>query len=314
MDAVILDDEIAPALAAAPDRLRALGRRASGHARRARRDVRRRAALRRGRAHRARRERRPARRRPRAPAEGRRRPAAVRVLDPRRRLRRSAPTTWTTPGSTASACASRASACRSSTGSRRRRAYPGPLDDCYAGLRVDARARRRARRSTPDRIGIVGHERRWRAGRGARAARARPRRGAARVPAARVPDDRRPPDHVVEPARRPADLEPRVERRSAGAATSATSTARRRPRVRGRRRAPTDLAGLPPALVIVGGADGFRDEDIDYALRLNQAGVPTELHVLPGAPHGVQMFADSVVARRWNQMVTGWLEQQLAPR
>ena len=54
-----------------------------------------------------------------------------------------------------------------------------------------------------------------------------------------------------------------------------------------------NLVGLPPALVIVGGADGFRDEDIDYALRLNQSGVPTELHVLPGAPHGVQMFADS---------------------
>ena len=51
--------------------------------------------------------------------------------------------------------------------------------------------------------------------------------------------------------------------------------------------------GLPPALVFVGGADGFHDEDIDYALRLNQAGVPTELHVLPGAPHGVGMFTDS---------------------
>jgi acetyl esterase/lipase len=74
----------------------------------------------------------------------------------------------------------------------------------------------------------------------------------------------------------------------------------------------TDLVGLPPALVIVGGADGFRDEDIDYALRLNQAGVPTELHVLPGAPHGVQMFTESVVARRWNQTVTEWLEQQFA--
>jgi acetyl esterase/lipase len=72
-----------------------------------------------------------------------------------------------------------------------------------------------------------------------------------------------------------------------------------------------DLTGLPPALVIVGGADGFRDEDIEYALRLNQAGVPTELHVLPGAPHGVQMFASSVVARRWNQIVVEWLGLQL---
>jgi acetyl esterase/lipase len=73
-----------------------------------------------------------------------------------------------------------------------------------------------------------------------------------------------------------------------------------------------DLSGLPPALVIVGGADGFRDEDIHYAMRLNQSSVPTELHVLPGAPHGVQMFATCVVARRWDQIVTEWLGLQLA--
>ena len=72
-----------------------------------------------------------------------------------------------------------------------------------------------------------------------------------------------------------------------------------------------DLSGLPPTLVIVGGADGFRDEDITYALRLGQAGVSTELHVLPGAPHGVQMFAESTLARRWNALVTEWLRLQL---
>src|SRR5262249_52830392 len=75
-----------------------------------------------------------------------------------------------------------------------------------------------------------------------------------------------------------------------------------------------DLTGLPPALVIVGGADGFRDEDTGYALRLCQAGVPTELHVLPGAPHGVQMFPDSVLARRWNAIVVEWLGLQLVNR
>jgi acetyl esterase/lipase len=73
-----------------------------------------------------------------------------------------------------------------------------------------------------------------------------------------------------------------------------------------------DLSGLPPALVIVGGADGFRDEDITYALRLNQAGVPCELHVLPGAIHGVQMFGQSGVALRWESLVTDWLRRQLA--
>ena len=72
-----------------------------------------------------------------------------------------------------------------------------------------------------------------------------------------------------------------------------------------------DLRGLPPGLVIVGGADGFRDEDITYALRLNQAGVPTALHVLPGAPHGVQMFAGTAVAQQWSQTVEQWLARAL---
>ena len=72
-----------------------------------------------------------------------------------------------------------------------------------------------------------------------------------------------------------------------------------------------DLAGLPPGLVIVGGADGFRDEDIAYAARLNQAGVPTELHMLPGAPHGVQMFVGTAVATLWTDLVERWLGRVL---
>ena len=64
--------------------------------------------------------------------------------------------------------------------------------------------------------------------------------------------------------------------------------------------------------MIVGGADGFRDEDVTTPSGSTRSGVPTELHVLPGAPHGVQMFFDSVVARRWNQIVTEWLGLQLS--
>lgn len=48
----------------------------------------------------------------------------------------------------------------------------------------------------------------------------------------------------------------------------------------------TDLRGLPPALITVGQLDLFLEEDIDYATRLMQAGVPTELHVYPRAFHG----------------------------
>jgi acetyl esterase/lipase len=47
-----------------------------------------------------------------------------------------------------------------------------------------------------------------------------------------------------------------------------------------------DLSGLPPALIIVGALDGFVDENVDYATRLNHAGVDVELHLYPGAPHG----------------------------
>ena len=72
------------------------------------------------------------------------------------------------------------------------------------------------------------------------------------------------------------------------------------------------LSGLAPTFVCVGTCDGFRDEDIEYATRLNQAGVPTELHVYPGAPHGFGMFPDSAVARQANTQIIDWLGRQFA--
>jgi acetyl esterase/lipase len=49
-----------------------------------------------------------------------------------------------------------------------------------------------------------------------------------------------------------------------------------------------DLSGLPPAYMMIGELDLMRDENIAYAMRLLQAGVPTELHVYPGAFHGFE--------------------------
>ncbi len=51
-----------------------------------------------------------------------------------------------------------------------------------------------------------------------------------------------------------------------------------------------DLAGLPPTYTYVGELDLFRDETINYASKLLQAGVPTELHVYPGCFHAFEMF------------------------
>jgi acetyl esterase/lipase len=62
----------------------------------------------------------------------------------------------------------------------------------------------------------------------------------------------------------------------------------------------TDLSGLPPTWLATAELDLFRDEDLDYARRLLEAGVPTELHVYPGGVHGFDLFApDAGVTRRF---------------
>jgi acetyl esterase/lipase len=59
-----------------------------------------------------------------------------------------------------------------------------------------------------------------------------------------------------------------------------------------------DLGGLPPAWIGVGDLDLFHDEDLAYAERLRAAGVPCEVHVVPGAFHGFDaLFRDKPVSR-----------------
>lgn len=48
----------------------------------------------------------------------------------------------------------------------------------------------------------------------------------------------------------------------------------------------TDLTGLPPTFIDVGGADAFRDEAMDYASRLSRDGNLVDLHLWAGAYHG----------------------------
>ncbi len=75
----------------------------------------------------------------------------------------------------------------------------------------------------------------------------------------------------------------------------------------------TSHEGLPPTIVLVGGADGFFDEDLAYAADLTRAGVPTDVRVYAGAPHGFDQVApESSVAARATGDAEQWLMQVLA--
>ncbi|OAH13457.1 alpha/beta hydrolase [Streptomyces jeddahensis] len=74
----------------------------------------------------------------------------------------------------------------------------------------------------------------------------------------------------------------------------------------------TDLSGLPPALIDVGSAETFRDEDIAYAGRLWQAGGRAELHVWPGGFHGFDGFAPQVpISQECRATRLRWLRRLL---
>ncbi|MFC8934274.1 alpha/beta hydrolase [Rhodococcus sp. NPDC057135] len=60
----------------------------------------------------------------------------------------------------------------------------------------------------------------------------------------------------------------------------------------------TDLSNLPPTYVSTMELDPLRDEGIDYAVRLLQAGVSVELHSFPGTFHGSGLFTAAEVSVR----------------
>ncbi|OPF71271.1 esterase [Streptomyces antioxidans] len=75
----------------------------------------------------------------------------------------------------------------------------------------------------------------------------------------------------------------------------------------------TDLSGLPPAFIDVGSAEMFRDEDVAYANGIWQAGGQAELHVWPGAYHGFDgMAPQAAISKDARDARTRWLRRLLA--
>jgi acetyl esterase/lipase len=74
----------------------------------------------------------------------------------------------------------------------------------------------------------------------------------------------------------------------------------------------TDLSGLPPAFIDVGAVEALRDEVIEYASRIWQAGGEAELHVWSGAFHSFdQWVPDAKVSRAAEAMRMSWLRRLL---
>ena len=75
----------------------------------------------------------------------------------------------------------------------------------------------------------------------------------------------------------------------------------------------TDLGGLPDTFIDVGSADVFRDEDVQFAMKLWACGVSAELHVWPGCWHGFDVFVpDAPASRKAGKARLEWLQKLLA--
>jgi acetyl esterase/lipase len=72
-----------------------------------------------------------------------------------------------------------------------------------------------------------------------------------------------------------------------------------------------DLSGLPPAFLDVGSVETFRDETIDYAQRIWQAGGHAELHVWAGGFHGYDMVMTATVSQATVAARSSWLHRIL---
>jgi acetyl esterase/lipase len=59
-----------------------------------------------------------------------------------------------------------------------------------------------------------------------------------------------------------------------------------------------NLSDLPTSYVLCAGLDPLRDEGLDYARRLTEAGVAVELHLVPSIPHGFASIPSAVISKR----------------
>jgi acetyl esterase/lipase len=74
-----------------------------------------------------------------------------------------------------------------------------------------------------------------------------------------------------------------------------------------------DLAGLPPTWIYASDIELFHDEDVDYARRLEAAGVDVTVEIVAAVAHGFEAWArDTPLARELTASARAWLGEQLS--
>ncbi len=74
----------------------------------------------------------------------------------------------------------------------------------------------------------------------------------------------------------------------------------------------SNLRGLPPAFIDAGSMEVFRDEAVDYANRIWEAGGDAELHIWNGGFHGFDIvFPDAALSRAARSARKAWLARVL---
>lgn len=66
-----------------------------------------------------------------------------------------------------------------------------------------------------------------------------------------------------------------------------------------------DIKGLPPTLFGIAGLDPLRDEALLYGKLLSEAGVPTEVRLFKGVPHGYRRFGPALkeASAQWDKAI-----------
>ncbi|KAM7212130.1 Alpha/Beta hydrolase protein [Rhypophila decipiens] len=67
---------------------------------------------------------------------------------------------------------------------------------------------------------------------------------------------------------------------------------------------PEQVRGMPPAVFGITGLDPLRDQGLLYGMLLAENGVPTDVHLFHGLPHGFRRYGDKLTeSKRWDRVM-----------